>query len=665
MKPNTIRFPGFYHALVRTLRVDFQPSHFFDLVILGIVGAALFASVIHLGGVAQDGSVIAPRLVAVAAVLHIFSQLIRSAHGVRVRWTGFLFAPFAIWLLVESTFLSPCAWRGREQAAVALTAALSFWIVLHHLRHRAHRWCLVGGLGLIASVFGSLVIFGGAIILPRLAQRVAGGIYAGQQTGPFPTPGEFGAFLLLAVFPVAAVFLSPSLRPRRRVAAGLTTALGLSGLWMTHHAPTWYGFIAGASILGLLLIERKRIACLVAAGLWGAAFFVPKFTEETAAGLFRADAQKTPLAEAAMKIFAAHPATGAGSGGFPAAFEALRPAGWDLDPLTAGGFFHQLAAENGLVGLILLIPPAVLIWVLFFRVTWKTPVRLIRYNPQFKKKHLYTPEERIAGAGILAGTLGAAVSLSFDYAAPSLALAMSFAILGAIAARASLGGRAVMTVKPAPTASMILRALPTLVPALVFVACTFPVFESAANARRAEDILEFARRAPSKTIGGQPQESHRMLERRYRAQALESAENSARTALRAVPDNARAEAALSAILAEHIRDSGRTDDAGECLTAALGADAHSGGEILLRLPLVTAYRIAGLENEARKHLAVLRAAAPENAPLAIEEARTMIARGESATALPLLDAILRKEPWNKEARRLRQIVGITPGVSEK
>lgn len=665
MKPNTIRFPGFYHALVRTLRVDFQPSHFFDLVILGIIGAALFASVLHLGGIAQDGSVIAPRLVAVAAVLHLFSQLIRSAHGVRIRWTGFLFAPFAIWLLVESTFLSSCAWRGREQASVALTAALAFWIVLHHLRHRAHRWCLVGGLGLIASVFGSLVIFGGAIILPRLAQRVAGDIYAGQQTGPFATPGEFGAFLLLAVFPVTAVLLSPSLRPRRRVAAGLATALGLSGLWMTRHAPTWYGFIAGASLLGLLLIERKRIACLVAAGLWGAAFFVPKFTEETAAGLFRVDAQKAPLADAAMKIFTAHPATGAGSGGFPAAFEALRPAGWDLDPLTAGGFFHQLAAENGLVGLILLIPPAVLVWVLFFRVTWKTPVRLIRYNPQFKKKHLYTPEERIAGAGILAGTLAATVSLVFDYAAPSLTLAMTFAVFGAIAARSSIGGRAVMTVKPAPTVSMILRGLPGLLAAVAFCAFTFPVFESAALARRAEDILEYARRPAPKTTDGRTQESHRMLDRRFRAQAFETAANLARAALNIVPDNARAEAALSAILAEQIRESGKTEAAGECLTAALGADAHSGGEILLRLPLVTAYRIAGLESEARKHLAGLRAAAPENAPLAIEEVRTLIARGETAAALPLLESLLRKEPWNNEARRLHKIIEITPAVSEK
>ena len=59
------------------------------------------------------------------------------------------------------------------------------------------------------------------------------------------------------------------------------------------------------------------------------------------------------------------------------AFESVRPWGWSYDPLTAGGFFHQLTAENGAVGLLLLAVPGVILWFLGLRLCLKDLASLL------------------------------------------------------------------------------------------------------------------------------------------------------------------------------------------------------------------------------------------------------------------------------------------------
>src|SRR5262252_6957769 len=129
MTKNPVRFPRAYDAVI--------------LILLFVVGAFV-VSVLTMGGISQNDSVLAPRLLAAAAALHAYSLVTRAGTGVRIRWVGLLFLPFALWLFADSRFHSPAAWRGREQAVIALTGVLAFWVTLHHLRHVAHKWFVFG-----------------------------------------------------------------------------------------------------------------------------------------------------------------------------------------------------------------------------------------------------------------------------------------------------------------------------------------------------------------------------------------------------------------------------------------------------------------------------------------------------------------------------------------
>lgn len=659
MSNNPIRFPRAYSAAIRNLQIDLMPSHFFDLLVLAFVGAAFVVSVLTVGGVSMTDSVIAPRLLAAAAGLHICGRVSRSVTGIRIRWLGALFVPFALWLALDGRFRGPAAWRGDEQAAVALTAALAFWITLHHLRHPALKWFVFAGMGLLASAFGMLVINADHNLLPRLAGRSVDPVYAGQATGPFGTPGEFGAFLLLCCFPACAVMVSPALRYRRRIAAGYVVSLGVVGLWCAHSAQAWYGFLAGGVVLALMLIESRRTGCLVSFALAGLAFFVPKIARQDT-GLFRADSSKAPLADAALDLFGRHPVAGVGSGGFPLGFESVRPWGFDLDPQTAGGFFHQLAAENGVIGILLLVIPGVVLWVLAFRSCSKQPMRLKRLDRQFDRKKSYVPEPRIAMAGTLAATLAAAVTLGLDYSHPSVALAIAFAVFAAVAARQISGDRALsVTIAPTPKPNFALRGAIAAVPVLAFGAFVFPVFESAAKARLAEDML-------GKVNEGGTATGNALIAIGNRKLALDSAQKAATDALRIKPDNARAASVLSGIHAARFRmDTRSPAGLGDCLKLAEMARSLSGGEPKLSLPLLAAYGICGEAGKYDATLAELRKIAPHNTPLALEQARRHIAANEISRATPIIDEILAHESWNTEARRLRRLTEMTAEVSIK
>lgn len=655
MKKRDIRFPGLYTAFVRMTGLDFAPDHFFDLLVLSLVGAAFMASCLATGGISQNDSVMAPRLLASAGALHAYSLVTRAGRGVRLRWVGALLLPFALWLLADSRFHSVAAWRGREQGMVALCAAAAFWVTLHHLRHKAHKWMVLGGMGALASATGLFALKGEHSMVARLANRSVSTVYEGQATGPFATPAEFGALLLLCLFPMAAVMISPATRQRRRLVSTYVVGLCAIGLWMSQHAPSWYGLLAGAGVMSVLLLPSGRKAAVTLAALAGAAFFVPKVVS-LHSGLFRAvestamsPGEHAPLAAAALNVFKAHPLAGAGSGGFPMAFEAVRPWGWYYDPLTAGGFFHQLLAENGLAGSLLLLLPAVVLWVGAFALCRRIPNRVVKLDKDSGATQVHVPETRMALAGILSGALAAAVALGLDYPRPSVSLTLVFAVYAAIAAREVFGRRLSTTLKPDPKPRVWLRSVVVAAPVLAFGLAVFPVFESADRARRAEELAGIVDETA-------PQGKNADVKKALFKQALQVAQREATEALRAVPDNARAAAALSESIAGMYRVTGRPASLGDCLSLAEFAAKKSGYEPTLSLPLVAALRMHGKSEKAGEALALLRKHAPRNIPLALEEARNQIENGRADLAAPTIGEILRAQPLNPEANRLQTLV---------
>lgn len=650
---SNVRFPELYARLIRLLQIDLMPWHFYDIFVLGLIGLAFLFSVLNMGGVYQHDAIISARLVAAAAGMHIFGKLSRSVHGFRLRWTGALLLPAAIWLCAD-LYLRGDSWRGGEQMAIMLTSLTAMWVVAHHQRHLSAKWFFFGGMGMVASVFGMLVINADHNLLPRLAGRMVSPVYQGQATGPFATPGEFGAFLLLSAFPAAAVLVSPSLRYRRRVAAGYVTILAVIGLYCTHHAPSWYGALAGAAVLALMLIRSQRMACLATAFIAGLALLVPRFNKTALldSGIFRSDARVTPMVDVSIDVFRMNPVFGVGPGNFASAFETVRPAGFNYDPMTAGGFFTNLLAEGGLIGLALLALPGIALWIALFLRTHREDVRLVRRDRQFGTKKSYVPEPRLAGAAILSATLAATVSLSMDYARPSLAISLAFAIYGAVAVHILFKRFGSTVVHAQAKPNLFLRALLGFTPLVAIFFFVFPVFVTSAKARFAEDILLRVEEA-GKATGL----SKTSLDRRKQwiALGIENAEE----ALRVNPDNVRAAAVLAELLTARYRIVGDASGLSLAFSYAQHAATLAPNEPIFTLPLLTLTGMTGNPAEYDRLLADMRAKAPANGPLALEQARRHISSNRPAEARAIVETMRKREPWNAEVRRLDRLLKIT------
>lgn len=668
MSRTPIRFPGLYSQAIRILQVELKPSHFFDLLILSLVLLAFLMASATMGVLSLPKSDYAPRLLVAALSLHALAQVWRGKIGIRLRWTGLAFLPLALWVLVDKG-THGVAWIAREQAATALCATATFWIVLHHVRHTVHRWFLTGTLAAAAAAYGALMISSDKNLLPKLVQASSDTrLYDTRMTGPFGTPGLFAAFLLLCLFPVAGVILDPMGVRSRRIAASVAVVFGVIGFAGTQHGPAWYGLCAGAALLCWLLAENRLKGGVYAALFAGLAFFAPKLGVFDS-GLFRyvkytEKLKVAPLAESASTLFKNAPVTGAGSGGFASAFESVRPAGWSLDPDGAGGFFHRLASENGAIGLALFLIPALFLWFSALRLCAATKrrerIEVTRRSHTDGARLLIpgkipkvAPEPRVALAGILAGTLAAGITLAADCPGPSMTLAIGFAILAGVAARMTETGRLLTTIAPVEKPIVPLRAAIAFAPVVALALYLYPVFESSRLAAFAEKTLDDAERS-AEPLKGQP-----LVLNRIRRDAVTMSEIAARRSLALTPDNARAAEALANAHLDRLRFTGKDETVAEGVAAARLAASISGDEVRPSLPLVALLNATGDKPGALNVLKDLHRRAPRNTPVTLALAQSLLDEGQASEAAKLVAEALRDEPWNAEAKRLLALTGMS------
>lgn len=225
-----------------------------------------------------------------------------------------------------------------------------------------------------------------------------------RMVGPYENPNDLATYLMVMSLLAGAQILT---NRRKRNYFFLSGLLVFSLIW-TRSLGALLGFMAGAVLLGLLHIRRRRIVLggLIAAGV---AFFIFLSTEPHIREVFTltdvASQDRMTMWKTAWRITCVHPVIGHGLNTFMANYQRFAPDPHQW-PAYAHNCYLQIAAETGLIGL------AVFLWFLlsFFAACFQS----LRLNLAPSQR---TPEQRAHWsmlAGLTAGLTAFLVQSAFD-----------------------------------------------------------------------------------------------------------------------------------------------------------------------------------------------------------------------------------------------------------
>jgi len=405
------------------------------ILLLTLTGAWLMA--LHQGGARAEGLVAGARCILAAACLHGAAVASRQEQGFRMVRTGLLLLPFLAWLALDAAFLAPDRGQALESWTVAALGALALWMTLHHARRT---WSQAGAL---------LLVVGPASLMASGAYDRDGGqvraliglqpdpAYAQHFTSAFGSPGACAAVMLLALLPSLATALNSRHKAWLRGVSAYFAALLLIGLHQTHHGWAWVGFAASALFAGHALRRKGRpslldlrlFAALGALAAWAGGRFVD-------VGVLRGASSpgEAPLAQGAWHSLLQDPLLGGGSGSYPLAFEAVRPHAWQTDPASPGSLLLQLAAEHGLLGVLLAALPLAAVVIACAKAALAKPPA----TPSGDAIGLERQQiRRTLVAGGLAGVVAALLTLSVDHAGGQPGILLLILLVLAVVVRAA------------------------------------------------------------------------------------------------------------------------------------------------------------------------------------------------------------------------------------
>lgn len=627
-------------------------DHVRDTLVIACVAAAFIAALMSMGGASTHGTEWPLRWLSAGLALHAHELYHRANRNrARLRLPALLPLVAVAWLWIDAMIHPESAWKAGSASVTAALAAAACWLVAHHARHALHHRMLFGVITLACAAFGALTIGNSNILLAKFSQRVPDAIYANHATGPFGTPGEFCALMLIGFFIAATRTMLPGKSFSVRFVSFYLAALSLVGIFAAATIGGSLGLIVGLTTLGILRFRHKLVRILLlGVGATAAAAAVRSHAGDT--GLFRSANDAAPLADAAMNIFAKNPITGVGAGGFANAFESHRPSGWPLDPDGAGGLFHTLLAEHGALGcLCLLLAPALLLGFAWKRLS-KLPLTETSYDRQYDISVRFTPAATLSIITTLTVFLAAGAMLAVDYARANVAVLIALAIVGGLTTRELATDAGIRTL--APTGSRTagrLRIAALAAPAILLPLLSLPILRGEALIGSVRDIL--AKTAPKHAP------AERIIPSEIKLRAFAMAEAQAERALSHMPGNREASWLLAETrLRRHRVDAGPRGLGDALELAAAGAAAPGRPE--QTFTYIELLRVHGREAEATSVVDRLLARAPAHAAVRLEYARTHIAdSGKQPELTKLLDELVSQRVEEDEARRLLRLIRLS------
>lgn len=303
--------------------------------------------------------------VVAGAALALAWSLYRDAP--RERELGIVAWPMA---LVVAWFALTSVWTdSAEQAAIVLSFFVLPFALLAVVLSRLpwDRRALIGLTGLL----GGMAVLFAAVGIWQWAARdifwnpkvIVGNIYGSffRVNSLFWDPSIYGRFLVVAILVVLAIVLL-RVRPRWDLWLAAGILLVWVGLLFSFSQSSFAALMAGILVLAILAWRWRTVAAVALAGAAIASVgftwpmiggLEPPVVAGESSGLDRATAGRAQLVENGIRVAVEHPIVGVGVGGFEDAYAARL--GLNRAPPSAASHTTPVtvAAETGVVGLVL------------------------------------------------------------------------------------------------------------------------------------------------------------------------------------------------------------------------------------------------------------------------------------------------------------------------
>lgn len=539
-----------------------------------------------------------------------------AATGMRIYWQTLLFLPWLLFLGVE-VFCGNAPWESLTALCQNLFVFFGFVLAVQCPRSDDSQFYFL----VQTMTLAALALMGGVVY----------NLYTGGDSGVetaflgFFISGRQAALVSLFVFFAAIV---PVVYPRSNI------ALKLAGIYCA--------FFAGAVVFIAGGIAGK-IALLA-----GAAFVIWYFVEKRAQKIFsyfllflvlsatlvisqfetcvfrnvseiKTNAPAENFSEsvpadftfprAAWKTFAESPLAGSGSGTFGEAFPNHVPATVKAGfvPETCGSLPLHILAENGVLGALLLLVPAVVLWI--FGASEISGTKFYDDSSDaraFEMRRRPIASERVLMTCSAAGLLAFGIAVVFDYEIFSPGVMLPFAVFAGTLFRIALSRKKASGFEISDVPSVWIRALFGIgVPVLLFAAL-FPCTSSFEKTGRADSLLrEYCNAVGERrTLEAAPEDLKKSIELYFSALAH------ARSNTRAWQGLFRAYAVLCAFEPQNLDHFAAIMD--RCADEQLSRRPSSSRAHWQK---GLALALTGKSEEAGKHLSAARELAPEDVSL--------------------------------------------------
>lgn len=399
-----------------------------------LLAANLAWTTLGLGGYRPETMLVTLVLTSAMLMVHGLARAVAAGRTPPIDPSSWFVLPFVGYALINVLVITPVAWLGWLDWLGWVNLAAVFWVVRNSVRSRATRRTLFVTLVVLAVVAVLLGCYQrfvqpGWLVLGRMQVEQ----FLGRASGSFGIPNSLAGFLLLLLPVTGALALRAGAAATARVWwMWVMLVLGF-GLWLTVSRGGWIALAIGLVVWPLGARDRRwkkralyAVAVLVLIIGMGATLLetAPKVRERFARLVQDAGERSRPILwHAAWNIFQERPVTGGGAGSYNVLFETHRPERFVDEPQWAHNEYLNTLSDYGAIGLGLLLGGvAAMVWR-----DRRAPVSI-----EADSDWLESPAVR---GGLAVGVLAFALQAFVDFHLKIPALAMSVAIVGALALR--------------------------------------------------------------------------------------------------------------------------------------------------------------------------------------------------------------------------------------
>jgi O-antigen ligase len=384
------------------------------------------------GGFGHGIAMVTGWLTCALLVVHCLAQLAARPGEPRIHPAGWLFLPFVAMAAINVFWITPVRWIGWRDWLGWSQMITVFWVALNGIRERRLRRAVffalvvLGVIGVVLGCYQRFIDPGWRMVGPARPTE-----FLGRASGSFSIPNSFAGFLLLVIPPVVALAVRRAAAATERIWWGWVALVLGVGLVLSISRGAWVALAVALTVWPLVAGRggwRRRaglalgVLLTLAAGGAIAMSQLPSVRQRFTQLVLDAGEKTRPeMWRGAWRLFCDRPILGQGAGSYNVLFERHRTEGFRDEPLWAHNEYLNTLSDYGLAG-----------FGLFFGAAAVGAAFCVARSRRERSGRSPWPADPVVQAGFGASLLAFGLQLALDFHFRIPALAVAFAVVGAL-----------------------------------------------------------------------------------------------------------------------------------------------------------------------------------------------------------------------------------------